>query len=344
MAGSSLTFLNAAEEVLRRYSPGAPLHYRKITEHALADGLITSAGITPEATMIAQLSVDIKRRSLGGKPERFRAYGRGLYGLATPVDPLGGAVGRHNDEVKQRLRTTLSEMDPQAFEYLIGALLNSIGFEEVHVTKYSGDGGVDVRATLTVGGVTDVTTAIQVKRWAKNVTGRTVREIRGGLGAHERGLIVTLSDFTPEARKDAIASDRTPISLINGDELIRLLVENEIGVSSRSVTIFELDESTLSPVEAESPEAAESPTPGSEQREAESLHVRGYSGPKALSMWPLPGGKHAFKASLDTMLEFIAKQAPSIDEMVTWIITNFDRVPRTRDRWTPNREEPRWLS
>src|SRR5487761_1725230 len=79
MVQGNLTFLQAAEEVLRRHSPGAPLHFRRITEPALADGLIHSKGVTPDATMGAQLYTDVKRRTAAGKPERFRQYGRGLF-------------------------------------------------------------------------------------------------------------------------------------------------------------------------------------------------------------------------------------------------------------------------
>jgi restriction system protein len=61
----------------------------------------------------------------------------------------------------------LSDLDPLLFEALIGQLLAVLGFEDVEVTKYSNDGGIDLRATLAVGGVTDVRTAIQVKRWSK---------------------------------------------------------------------------------------------------------------------------------------------------------------------------------
>jgi restriction system protein len=55
VGNGSMTFREAAEEVLRRHSPGAPLHYRRISELALADGLVVSKGTTPEATMGAQL-------------------------------------------------------------------------------------------------------------------------------------------------------------------------------------------------------------------------------------------------------------------------------------------------
>ena len=176
MALGTLTYLQAAEQVLRAHSPGAPMHYGPITELALAEGLIQTEGITPEATMRAQLGTDIKRREAAGRPPRFRAFGRGLYGLAEPADPLGGAVNEHNGHVRERFRQRLSETDPQAFEHLIADLLTSLGFEGVEVTRYSGDGGIDVRATLTVGGVTGVRTAVQVKRWANNVSGKSARQ------------------------------------------------------------------------------------------------------------------------------------------------------------------------
>lgn len=219
-----MTFLQAAEEVLRHHSPGSPLHFRRIAELAIEDGLITSHGAAPDATMGAQLYMDVKRRLEAGKPERFRSLGHGRFILATPVDPLGGAIDRNNGVVRDRLRSLLSEIEPSAFEQLIGTLLRTIGFEDVAVTSYTGDGGIDVRATLTVGGVTDVRTAVQVKRWSKKVSGRTVRELRGGLGPHERGLIITLSSFTPDARREASEPDRTPITLVDGDQLLDLLV------------------------------------------------------------------------------------------------------------------------
>jgi restriction system protein len=321
MSNSPLTFLQAAEDVLRRHSPGAPLHFRRIAELAVEDGLIESKGLTPEATMGAQLYTDIKRRTAAGKPQRFKQYGRGSFGLATPLDPLGGAISRHNAEVRQRLRAVLSELNGKDFEILIGNLLAILGFDDVEVTKYSGDGGIDVRATLTVGGVTDVQTAVQVKRWATNVPGRTVRELRGGLGPHERGLVITLSDFTKDARLEAAAPDRTPITLLNGERLLDLLIENDIGVASKTTAILELDEASLFSSEVDAPEEGDgSSSPGLNATSNK------YKGSKALAVWPLPGGKHAWKESLEKILHYIAETAPTQDQAIGWIIENFDKV------------------
>lgn len=48
----------AAEEVLREV--GHPLHYADITEIALASGYLQSSGATPQNTMRARLSVDVR--------------------------------------------------------------------------------------------------------------------------------------------------------------------------------------------------------------------------------------------------------------------------------------------
>lgn len=313
-----LNFADAAEEILGRHSKGAPMHYREITDLAVASGLIEPGGQTPEASMNVAIRQDIKRDDLAGRDQRFRAHGRGMYSLKPTDDPLGGAIQQKNSEVRRQLRERLAELHPQLFEELIGELLTAVGYEDVEVTKYVGDGGIDVRATLTVGGVTRVQTAIQVKRWAKNVSGRTVRELRGALGPHERGLIITLSGFTRNAVADASAETRMPISLVDGERLLDLLIEHDIGVIRRKVTVYELDEAAFTD-ETETPEAEEM------SDEPEAATVRRADG-RARSLWPLPGGRRAWKSSLDRMLQFVASTGPTMVEAVAWMIADFPPV------------------
>lgn len=313
-----MTFADAAEEILRRHSKGAPMHYREITDLAVSGGLIEPGGQTPEASMNVAIRQEIKRQDLAGRDQRFRAHGRGMYSLVLAEDPLGGAIQRKNAEVRRKLRERLAELDPRIFEEVIGELLTAVGYEDVEVTKYVGDGGIDVRATLTVGGVTRVQSAIQVKRWAKNVSGRTVRELRGALGPHERGLIITLSGFTRDAIADASSETRMPISLVDGDRLLDLLMEHDIGVIRRRVTVYELDEGAF----AGDAEPAEL-----EQRPAEPTAARTSARDgRARSLWPLPGGRRAWKGALDRMLPFIASAGPTLGEAVAWLIQEFPPV------------------
>jgi restriction system protein len=69
--------------------------------------------------------------------------------------------------------------------------LTAIGFEEVEVTSRTKDGGIDVRGTLVVGDVIRTRLAVQVKRWKQNVQSPVIQQVRGSLGAHEQGLIIT---------------------------------------------------------------------------------------------------------------------------------------------------------
>src|SRR5690242_8225579 len=54
-----MTFTEAALEVLR--SAGEPLHYKKITELAIARNLLSHVGKTPEVTMSSRLATLVKK-------------------------------------------------------------------------------------------------------------------------------------------------------------------------------------------------------------------------------------------------------------------------------------------
>ncbi|MDQ3816797.1 MAG: restriction endonuclease, partial [Acidobacteriota bacterium] len=115
-------------------------------------------------------------------------------------------------------------------------------FEEVAVTARSGDGGIDVRGTMVVGDVIRTRMAVQVKRWKNNIQSPTIQQVRGSLGTHEQGLIITTSDFSSGARTEAERANAIPVALMNGDQLIELLIENDIYVRRTSYDLIEIDE------------------------------------------------------------------------------------------------------
>jgi restriction system protein len=300
------------------------MHYRRLTELGIEERLIIPGGPTPEASLNSAVTQDIKQREAAGETPRFRSHGRGYFSLARPTDPLHGAVDRKNLEVRARLREVLGEMHPQAFEHLIGDLLVALGFDGVEVTRYVGDKGIDLRGTLVAGGVTDVKTAIQVKRHTTASIGApTVREVRGGLGPHDRGLIITLSTFSKDARREASEPDRSPISLVDGAALIELLIDNRIGVTSTNVTILELDEGFFTESTDDEPaeQLAATDTPIAVRRTRSPIHPG-----KVMSLWPLPGGGAAWKDTLDVMLKHVAAEAPTMADAIAWLTTSFDRV------------------
>lgn len=178
----TLSFTDATEQVLDRFSKKSSMHYRDITEKILSLNLVATQGRTPEATLYFQVLTEIERANRRGDTPRFVRHGRGYIGLTKwNQQGLQHQVNQHNAEIKARLRQQLLEVHPADFEVLIGQLLDEIGFTDVIVTDQSGDGGIDVRGTLVVGEVIRTSMAVQVKRWKRNVQAPTVQQVRGSL-------------------------------------------------------------------------------------------------------------------------------------------------------------------
>lgn len=117
----------------------------------------------------------------------------------------------------------IGSMSGADFERLISSLLKKMGFV-AEMTKASGDGGIDIEATLDkpiVGG----RYLIQCKRFAPGslVGSPTVREFYGALIADRKaakGILVTTSGYSEPAKKFA---ENLPIELIDGRMLAELL-------------------------------------------------------------------------------------------------------------------------
>lgn len=149
------------------------------------------------------------------------------------------------DEIKEwrvRLTDILQNMNPYGFERLTQRVLRSCGFTEVKVTKSSGDGGIDGTGKLKINGVFSFNVAFQCKRYSGSVGAPEVRDFRGSLTkATEKAVLITTGTFTKAAREEAANQGKDQIDLIDGEELINLIVENGIGVSEEKT--YRIDES-----------------------------------------------------------------------------------------------------
>lgn len=236
------SFLKAAEKVLDEFANQNAMHYREITRIALNQVWLKTLGKTPEATMNAQLVTDLKRAKASDEPGRFARPSPGCYGLLKWMGTgLPYQISKHNREIRKKLLAQIMSQSPEQFEELVGQLLAEIGFESIEVTKYGGDGGIDVRGMLLISGVVRIKMAVQAKRWKGNIQSPTIQQVRGSLGAHEQGLIITTSDFSAGAVQEARQSDKTPVGLMNGEQLVTLLMEHNIGVHRMSHDLFELE-------------------------------------------------------------------------------------------------------
>lgn len=99
-----------------------------------------------------------------------------------------------------------------------------------------------IMRTLVVGGVIRTRMAVQVNRWKQNIQAPIVQQVRGSLGAHEQGLIITTSNFSKGSRDEAERRDAVPVALMDGAQLVSLLIEHEVGVTKTQLELYELPE------------------------------------------------------------------------------------------------------
>jgi len=240
---ATLSFSDAAERVLDRSAGQKPMHYREITRQVLDLGLVHTRSRTPAVTLYAQIRAETERATKRGETPRFVKVGPGLFVLARwKRHGLAYEIDQHNAAVRRQLHDRLLDMPPAAFEALIGQLLIKLGFDDVAVTDLTGDGGIDVRGTLVVGDVIRTRMAVQVKRWRQNVQAPIVQQVRGSLGAHEQGLIITTSGFSAGAREEARRANAVPVALMDGEQLVALLVQHDLGVRRNPQHLLELGE------------------------------------------------------------------------------------------------------
>lgn len=138
-----------------------------------------------------------------------------------------------NDILKQ-----LSSIDPKVFENFCMGLLKAYGFKNVNVTNYSKDGGIDGYGNLKMG-LTAMPVAFECKRWSKPVSRPKLSQFKGDIqGKYQQGIFFTTSRFTKEAKAQAMFPGSVPIVLIDGPEIINIMIEKEYGVERELLPIY----------------------------------------------------------------------------------------------------------
>jgi restriction endonuclease Mrr len=120
------------------------------------------------------------------------------------------------------------ELNDKEFEVLITHLLSALGFEGAEHTGKSGDGGVDATGELNVANLAKVKIFVQVKRYklGTKITANTVKALRQSIPSGGQGAFITTADFQDAANDIALELGFPRIGLVNGRQLVDLLVEH----------------------------------------------------------------------------------------------------------------------
>ncbi|MDG9729397.1 restriction endonuclease [Ignatzschineria sp. RMDPL8A] len=131
--------------------------------------------------------------------------------VESPDDRLEEAVRTIKETVASELLTILKEVSPQRFELIV---LDRLGLEKVYV---------------------------QAKRWQDTVGRPEIQAFYGALAGQKakRGVFITTSSYSKQAIE--FAQSVEGVVLIDGVQLVYLMMDAEVGVSSRSIKLPAID-------------------------------------------------------------------------------------------------------
>ena len=142
---------------------------------------------------------------------------------------------------EEELLDIVKSLAPDTFERLCQRVLRESGFTHVEVTGKSGDGGIDGKGVVRLGGLLSFHVIFQCKRWQGSVSSSIVRDFRGAMvGRADKGLLITTGTFTKGARSEAQRDGAPPIDLVDGDTFAKKLKELRLGVEVKESILEEV--------------------------------------------------------------------------------------------------------
>ncbi|MGF6996338.1 restriction endonuclease [Paraburkholderia sp. GAS32] len=157
---------------------------------------------------------------------------------STPEESFAQAYQRLRISLETELLDQVKSSTPSFFERLVIDLLVAMGYggsrqDAGSVIGRSGDGGIDGTIKEDKLGLDVI--YVQAKRWEDTVGRPEIQKFAGALQGQRanKGVFITTSTFSREAKEYAgvIASK---IILVDGEQLVKLMVDHNVGVSTVS--------------------------------------------------------------------------------------------------------------
>lgn len=163
--------------------------------------------------------------------------------VASPDDRLFEALSELRGTAASELLDALANVSPSFFESIVLDLLHKMGYgatrEDLARVGGVGDGGIDGVISLDKLGLEKV--YIQAKRWQSSVGRPDIQAFYGALAGQRasKGVFITTASFTQQALDFARSVDK--IVLVDGSKMAELMIDHEVGITSRIVRVPRLD-------------------------------------------------------------------------------------------------------
>ncbi len=166
----------------------------------------------------------------------------------TPDETIQDSILEIEESVAAQIIQRIKDEEPVFLERVVLKLLHQMGYgsteDDLEHIGGSGDGGVDGVINQDALGLDQI--YVQAKRYSEGVIGRPqIQAFVGALaGKHAvRGIFITTSSFSRDARDYVENLRETRVILIDGEELARLMIRHKVGVTVvKMIEVPEVDE------------------------------------------------------------------------------------------------------
>jgi restriction system protein len=198
-----------------------------------------------EVQRLAMEFLDVRLRPANGEPNAEPAFVVPAVTdpVASPDDRLGQALLELRAAAETELLELLAAVSPSFFETIVLDLLHRMGYganrADLQRVGGSGDAGIDGVISLDRLGLEKV--YVQAKRWQNSVGRPDLQAFYGALAGQKakKGVFITTSSFTTQAIE--FAKSVEGIVLVDGARLAGLMIDHEVGITSRMVRIPKID-------------------------------------------------------------------------------------------------------
>ncbi|MED5491381.1 MAG: restriction endonuclease [Pseudomonadota bacterium] len=252
IASGQATYKNRAgwaHDRLKRagLSSSAKRGYWKLTDAGMAYAAKNPSPLTAE--QVEQLAIGFMNVKLKSPSDAVPLDGQEqsllLANSATvsPDDRLDQALRELREATAADLLDSLLQVSPNRFEVIVLDVLHSLGYgasrTDLQRVGGSGDGGIDGVISLDKLGLEKV--YVQAKRWQGTVGRPELQAFYGALAGQKakRGVFITTSGFTAQAVEFSRSVEG--MVLVDGNRLVNLMMDHEVGVTSRLLKLPKLD-------------------------------------------------------------------------------------------------------
>ena len=171
----------------------------------------------------------------------------------TPEDLIDKGIKSLRSQLIADLLEQVKGISPAAFEGLVLQVLAKMGYgggdaKQIQGVPRGPDGGIDGKINEDKLGLDQI--YIQAKRYSENSVGRpTIQSFVGAMsgGGCKKGVFVTSSTFTSEAKSFAVGLTDVRLVLIDGVRLAKHMIEHCVGVQVKeTIQVAKIDQDFFS--------------------------------------------------------------------------------------------------